>query len=230
MNDHYDRDFAIISRAFPVIPKLRVQGLRLPYTAVNRHCRRPSRNPCVHGRRSYLFRNNSLCTIAWTMLRTPYWLAFAVARLLARLGAIDTQFVEASLLGAEAYLAAAEPWTPEAAARECGIDASEIEAFASLLASTSPAMLRLGWGLERNRNGGSGCVGVLSMWALTGHFGVRGSGVIKSTSGSVPIDVGRLGPSALERHARSRISMNDVGLALHGESVPNGPMMLSCSF
>ena len=30
---------------------------------------------------SYLFRNRSLCTIAWTRLRTPYWPAFAASRI-----------------------------------------------------------------------------------------------------------------------------------------------------
>ena len=64
----------------------------------------------------------------------------------------------------------------------CGVAAADIERFAELVADDAPAMLRLGWGLERNRNGGSGCVGAISLWAVAGHFGQRGSGIIKSTS------------------------------------------------
>jgi anaerobic selenocysteine-containing dehydrogenase len=117
---------------------------------------------------------------------------------------------------AEDFIAAAEAWPLAAAAEECGVDAADIERFAELVATTSPAMLRLGWGLERNRNGGSGCVGAISLWALAGHFGRRGAGIVKSTGGATPIDLDRLWPEHVVRTPRRQLSMNDVGLALGG--------------
>lgn len=49
-------------------------------------------------------------------------------------------------------------------------------------ASSRPAMLRLGWGVERNRNGASAIGSALALWVLAGQFGTRGAGVIQSTS------------------------------------------------
>ena len=118
---------------------------------------------------------------------------------------------------ADDFIAAAAAWPVDAAAAECGIDAADIETFARLVATTSPAMLRLGWGTERNRNGGSGCVGAISLWALAGHFGQQGSGIVKSTSGTAPIDTERLWPEHVERTPRSIMGMNDVCHALAGE-------------
>ena len=154
---------------------------------------------------------------------TDVVLAYAVTRWLVHNQRHDADFLAANCDGASEFMAAAQAWTPERAAAECGITVDQIEAFASLIASTTPAMLRVGWGLERNRNGGSGCVGVLSMWAFAGHFGVRGSGIIKSTSEAAPLDAGQLWPAGLARPRRPTLSMNDVGLALHGQPVGAGP-------
>lgn len=143
-------------------------------------------------------------------------LAYAVTNWLVANGQLATEFIADHVDGADAFIAAAADWSIERAAAECGVDPGDIERFAQLVASTSPAMLRLGWGLERNRNGGSGCIGAISVWALAGHFGHLGSGIIKSTSGTAPIDVGRLWPAHVTRSPRRQMSMNDVALALAG--------------
>ena len=49
-------------------------------------------------------------------------------------------------------------------------------------------MIRCGWGLERNRNGGQAIAAVLAMPALLGKFGVRGGGYTLSNSGAVRFD------------------------------------------
>ena len=54
--------------------------------------------------------------------------------------------------------------------------------FAELYAATSPALVRCGWGLERNRNGGSAAAAVLALPAVAGKFGVRGGGFSMSNS------------------------------------------------
>ncbi len=51
---------------------------------------------------------------------------------------------------------ARRPSGPMARAAEvAGIDVADLERFAELYAATRPALIRCGWGLERNRNGGS---------------------------------------------------------------------------
>jgi len=154
---------------------------------------------------------------------TDVVLAYAVARWLVEHQGHDTDFLAANATGADAFIAAAQEWTIERAAAVCGVDAEQIESFASLVATNAPAMMRIGWGIERNRNGGSGFVAALSMWSVAGHFGTRGSGIIKSTGDAAPIDTDRLWPSGLTRRARPVLSMNDVGLAMLGHDVGDGP-------
>ena len=64
--------------------------------------------------------------------------------------------------------------------------------FARLYADASPAVIRCGWGLERNRNGGSAVAAILALPAVAGKFGVRGGGYTMSNS------------RGLARHRRGR--------------------------
>jgi anaerobic selenocysteine-containing dehydrogenase len=67
-------------------------------------------------------------------------------------------------------------WSLEDAAREAGLEVAELDRFVELYAHTSPAVIRVGNGLERNRNGGSAVAAVLAIPAVAGKFGVRGGG------------------------------------------------------
>jgi len=71
-------------------------------------------------------------------------------------------------------------WSIAAAAGVAGVDARELARFVELYAQTSPAVIRVGWGLERNRNGGSAVAAVLALPAIAGKLGVRGGGYTMS--------------------------------------------------
>src|SRR5918998_1058555 len=62
--------------------------------------------------------------------------------------------------------------------------AVDLQHVAELYAHSSPALIRCGWGLERNRNGGNAAMAVLSLPAVGGKFGVRGGGYSMSNSAS----------------------------------------------
>ena len=55
--------------------------------------------------------------------------------------------------------------------------------------------MRCGWGLERNRNGGSAVMAVLALPAVGGKFGVRGGGYVMSNSAAWGFN------TAVARHA-----------------------------
>lgn len=148
---------------------------------------------------------------------TDVVLAYAAARWLSEHNQLATDFIAANTQGADAFLAEAEQWTIERASQTCGVAAADIESFASMIATQRPAMMRLGYGLERNRNGGAGCVAAVGLWLLAGHFGRLGSGVIASTSSGAPLSPKGLWPENVDRVAQAQMSMNDVGLALNGE-------------
>ncbi len=118
-------------------------------------------------------------------------LAMAVAALLQRDGHLDQAFIDRWVDGADQYLAACEQWTPARAAEICGLAVADIEQFAEMYGTIRPAMLRVGWGQERNRNGGSASRAVFVLPALAGQFGVPGSGVFNSISGGVGYDADR---------------------------------------
>ena len=149
---------------------------------------------------------------------TDVVLALAMARHLHQEGLLAEAFLDAHVDGVDEYLANAEPWTLTRAADACGIAAPDIALVAERWATTRPAMLRMGWGLERNRNGGSACRAVLSLPLLMGQFGERGAGVLTSLSGAAPISMNGADPDArLAWPARREVNMNELGKLLCGE-------------
>ena len=108
--------------------------------------------------------------------------ALAIHRVLFEEGHADQAFLSAQTQGADRLRAAAAEWTIERAAAEAGIDPALLRRLADLYAASSPALVRCGWGLERNRNGGSAAAAVLALPAVAGKFGVRGGGYSMSNS------------------------------------------------
>ena len=97
----------------------------------------------------------------------------------------------------------AEEWTIERAAATAGVDPAGARAGRrSCTRESSPALIRCGWGLERNRNGGNAAMAVLALPAVGGKFGVRGGGYSMSNSASWNITRPWIG----ERRAATRAS------------------------
>jgi len=146
-------------------------------------------------------------------------LALAVAHLLERRGQVAHAFLAAHASGVEEFLARAAEWPVERAAQVCGLDATEIERFADLYAAASPALIRCGWGLERNRNGGSAIAAVLALPAIAGKFGVRGGGYTMSNSAQWKRVLAA--PAGQTGQPRTRaINMNQLGRALLEQQDP----------
>jgi anaerobic selenocysteine-containing dehydrogenase len=142
---------------------------------------------------------------------TDVAVALAMHRFLFANGFADEAFLGAHTRGAERLRERAEPWTIDRAAALAGIDAAALERVARLYAERSPALVRCGWGLERNRNGGNAAMAVLSLPAVGGKFGVRGGGYSMSNSASWNID--RSWINADEPDTRV-VNMNHLGRAL----------------
>jgi anaerobic selenocysteine-containing dehydrogenase len=139
-------------------------------------------------------------------------LALAVMRWLFENGRADEAFLAAHTTGGDELRRRAAEWTPERAEGPSGIPAAQIEAFAKLYADSSPAVIRCGWGLERNRNGGSAVAAVLALPAVGGKFGVRGGGYTMSNSGAWKVDEAA---AVREPEPRTReVNMNHLGEAL----------------
>ncbi|HEY7700312.1 MAG TPA: molybdopterin-dependent oxidoreductase [Vicinamibacteria bacterium] len=107
-------------------------------------------------------------------------------------GLLDRAFLAERAVGLETLLEAAEEWSLDRASRASRVDRESIRLLAERYAEASPAVLRCGWGLERNRNGGQAAAAILAMPALLGKFGRRGGGYTLSNSGAGKLDAARL--------------------------------------
>ena len=71
-------------------------------------------------------------------------------------------------------------------------------------------MIRCGWGLERNRNGGSAVAAVLALPAVAGKFGVRGGGYTMSNSAAWR-DIDADAAAATPEPPTRAVNMNHLG-------------------
>ena len=113
---------------------------------------------------------------------TDVAVALAVHRYLFEHGRADEEFLDAHAEGTDRLRERCAEWTFDRAAEVAGLDPGLIESFAEMYADISPAVIRCGWGLERNRNGGSAALAVLALPAVGGKFGVRGGGYSMSNT------------------------------------------------
>ncbi len=156
-------------------------------------------------------------------------LALGVAATLETEGRIDEHFVAAHVDGAGAHLAVARVWTPDRVAEACGIEADTVVDLARLIADERPGLLRVGWGLERHRRGGSAVRSALALWALAGQFGQSGAGVLGSTSDAPFWDEAPLRRAVLGEEPpppRRQISMSRLGAVLAGSDPAEAPVHL----
>ena len=142
---------------------------------------------------------------------TDVVVALALHRHLFETGRADQAFLHAHATGAASLRERAEPWTIERAADVAGIPADWLGRVAELYATSSPALVKCGWGLERNRNGGSAAAAVLALPAVGGKFGVRGGGYSMSNSASWGIERTWLHD---QEPATRAVNMNHVGREL----------------
>ncbi len=138
-------------------------------------------------------------------------LALALIRELYSGGHADDAFLSAHTRNASELRQCAQPWTLERTARTTDVPAADIERFATLYRSSNPAVIRCGWGVERNRNGGSAVAAILALPAVAGKFAVRGGGYTMSNSGAWDFpDLEDETPPGTRRE----VNMNQMGSAL----------------
>jgi anaerobic selenocysteine-containing dehydrogenase len=137
-------------------------------------------------------------------------IALAIVRYLFEEGLADTAFLAAHTKGSARLRQRAEAWTFERAAEAAGVHETALRRLAEDYANVSPALIRCGWGLERNRNGGNAAMAILALPSVGGKFGVRGGGYSLSNSAAWDITRPWLGPEPKTRV----VNMNKLGRSL----------------
>lgn len=155
--------------------------------------------------------------------------ALAMIRLWKEEKRFDLQFLQEYADGLEQLLAQADQWTVERAAQEARIDPQAIRTLARVYAESNPALIRSGWGIERNRNGGQALAAILAIPALLGKFGVRGGGYTMSNSGAAQLDPAHVfGPFSWQTRI---INQTQLGAILTGDLNPpiKGLFVYNCN-
>ncbi|MDH3242623.1 MAG: molybdopterin-dependent oxidoreductase, partial [Alphaproteobacteria bacterium] len=110
-------------------------------------------------------------------------LACAVMHVLFRDGYADRDYMAAFTDDPAALEAHLKTRTPDWAAAITAIPAAEIEAFAAAYGTTERALIRMGYGFSRSRNGAAGLHAVSCLPAVRGAWKHRGGGLYASTGG-----------------------------------------------
>ena len=151
-------------------------------------------------------------------------LALALIRRWREAGQLDRAFLAEHADGLEPLLERAAEWSLERAAEVSGVPVESIAMLAYRLAESEPALVRCGWGPERNRNGAQAMAAILAIPTLLGKFGVRGGGYTLSNNGAVDFDRDAvLGP--IDWNTRS-LNMTQLGRLLGGDLDPPIKAML----
>jgi anaerobic selenocysteine-containing dehydrogenase len=145
-------------------------------------------------------------------------LALAVANVIFGEGLQDDAYLAAHATDVDAYRTAVEPWTPQRAASETGVPASDIVEFARRYASARPAAIRLGVGMQRSTGSGSALRAIQCLPALTGQWQWPSGGI----AGAVSIGHANLG--ALTRPDLTPPGTREVNMIQLGR-VLNDPAM-----
>jgi len=138
---------------------------------------------------------------------------------------LDHDYIERHTLGWEALRERAMQWPPERAAAVCGVSIGQIQSLARDWGTTSPAAIRLNYGMQRVKGGGNAVRAVACLPALTGAWRHRAGGLLLSSSGYFPVQSHVLQrPDLLAGRTPRSINMSTIGDALLAPASPDfGP-------
>jgi anaerobic selenocysteine-containing dehydrogenase len=151
---------------------------------------------------------------------TDVVLALAMIHELIRSGRADGAFLQRHTNGFEALARAAADFPLSRAATICQVPAADIAALLDAYAAASPAVMRCGWGVERNRNGGNAVRAIFALPAVAGKFGVRGGGLTMSLSRAFPINAMALARPELRARPVRQLNMTQLGRVLTEPQTP----------
>ena len=129
---------------------------------------------------------------------------------------LDHDYIAQYTLGFEALRERALQWSPERAAEVCGLKVEDIRQLAHDFAHTTPAGIRLNYGVQRSRGGGNAVRAIACLPALTGAWRHRGGGVLMSaTHHARAHNIGLQRPDLHLNPKAPLINMSTIGDALN---------------
>ncbi|MFG6442053.1 molybdopterin-containing oxidoreductase family protein [Roseateles sp. LKC17W] len=143
-------------------------------------------------------------------------LALGVMHELIAHGWLDQAYIDAHVDGWDELREKALAWPPERTAAVCGITADEVCGLVRDYGTTSPAAIRLNYGMQRVRGGGNAVRLVALLPCLTGAWRHESGGLLLSASGwFAPYkNAGLERPDLLAGRTPRMVNMSTIGDAL----------------
>ena len=125
---------------------------------------------------------------------------------------LDHDYIAQHTLGWEALRERALQWPPERAAEVCGVPVQQITDLARAYGTTTPAAIRLNYGMQRVRGGGNAVRAVACLPALVGAWRQPAGGLLLSSSAQFPVNRAALHkPELLGGRTPRTINMSTIG-------------------
>lgn len=146
-------------------------------------------------------------------------LALGVANLLIERELYDAEYVAQYTLGFEELKTKAAEYPVDRVSEITGVSVADIETLAEMYGTTQDSsVIRIGYGIQRNTNGGSMVRAITLLPALMGMVGKDDhSGYVYMNAGYWAADLGGNDGSALDKKDTRTISINQLGMALTGK-------------
>ncbi|MCC7367256.1 MAG: molybdopterin oxidoreductase family protein [Chloroflexi bacterium] len=142
-------------------------------------------------------------------------LALGMMHVIIRDDLYDAAYVRASTLGFEGLVERVQEYAPDRVARITEVPAETIETLAREYATTRPAFIRIGNGLQHHDNGGMAVRAIACLPGLVGAWRDVGGGAMKSNAGYATMnDAALFRPELLGGRQPRTINMNQLGSAL----------------
>jgi anaerobic selenocysteine-containing dehydrogenase len=144
--------------------------------------------------------------------------ALGVARVLIDENLYDKDFVEKYTIGFDKLKEKVAQYSLPKVAKITAIPESQIVEFARLYAKSKKSVIRMGYGFQRRKNGGTTIRAISLLPPLIGSIGVEGGGFQYVSFNHWPMDMGyMMRPDLLGSRKVRDINMNELGKALTGE-------------
>jgi anaerobic selenocysteine-containing dehydrogenase len=140
---------------------------------------------------------------------------------------LDHDYLDRHVQGWPALRERALQWPAERAAAVCALSCEQVQALARDYGTTQPAAIRLNYGMQRVRGGGSAVRLIALLPCLVGAWRHRAGGLLLSSSGwfaPVRDDFALQRPDLLAARSPRIVNMSTIGNDLHREASPEfGP-------
>jgi len=142
-------------------------------------------------------------------------LALGMMHVIVRHSLYDAAYVAAHTIGFDALAERVQEYPPERVERITGVPSAVVECLAREYATTRPAFIRIGNGLQHHDNGGMAVRTIACLPSLVGSWRDVGGGALKSNLGYAAMnDAALMRPDLLAGRSPRTINMNELGQAL----------------